>query len=187
MSLIPLGFWAASGGGGGAGAFDLLETTTLASSAASVTFSGLDAYSDYKHLQIRAVTRADNASETNLSFMKWNGGDLTFGHELFGYSGSVSSGDAEIGGEIYAFTHPCANAPSNTYGAAIIDILDFASTSKNKTFRSLAGQNDSTFPRVQLVSGFLNSTSALTTVQFVPRGDGNYVANTRFSLYGIKG
>ena len=33
--------------------FDLLETTTLTSNASSVSFSGLDAYSDYKHLQLR--------------------------------------------------------------------------------------------------------------------------------------
>ena len=48
------------------GSFDLLETTTLSTSASSVTFSGLGAYSDYKHLQIRSVARdrsTDNSSK----------------------------------------------------------------------------------------------------------------------------
>ena len=52
------------------GAYDLLETTTLTSSASSVTFSGLGSYTDYKHLQIRMVI--DSISDISVLFITLN-------------------------------------------------------------------------------------------------------------------
>ena len=43
-----LGFFATAGAGA-AGSFDLLETQVLGSAQASVTFSSLGTYSNYKH------------------------------------------------------------------------------------------------------------------------------------------
>ena len=85
MSLIPLGFWAASGGGA-AGGFDLLESEILTSSASSVTFTGLDAYSDYEHLQIRFTDRADSfgtITSTNFRLNSDSGTNYDI-HQLFG-------------------------------------------------------------------------------------------------------
>jgi hypothetical protein len=52
-------------------AFDLLETTTLTTSASSVTFSGLGAYSDYKHLQILDRGYLYHSYWTKRSLFRW--------------------------------------------------------------------------------------------------------------------
>jgi hypothetical protein len=80
--------------------------------------------------------------------------------------------------------------PSNIYGVGIIDILDYASTSKNKTVRALSGgdQNgDGGGQGISLNSGLWMSTSAITQIDFTTTGAGNYDSSTKFALYGIKG
>mgnify|MGYP003645637262 FL=1 len=62
MTPLPLGILALAGVTGGGAAYELLETTTLNSGASSITFSGLSAYSDFKHLQIRGTQRLTGPS-----------------------------------------------------------------------------------------------------------------------------
>lgn len=188
MSLIPLGFWAASGGGGAAGAYDLLESTILTSSASSVTFSGLGAYSDYKHLQIRGVARNESSTGgLNLRFNNDTGSNYPF-HRLYGYGGSVTSGfgGAGSGVDMIAFASTNASA-TNEFGAGVIDILDFASTDKYKTARVLSGREQTgTSDFITLTSGVWLSTSAITEVNLYLNA-GSLQIGSRFSLYGIKG
>ena len=75
MTPLPLGILALAGVTGGGPAYELLESTTLSSGASSVTFSGLSAYAtDYKHLQIRAVTQINKTTDTIENvFVRLNG------------------------------------------------------------------------------------------------------------------
>jgi hypothetical protein len=186
MSLIPFGFWAASGAGGGAGAFDLLETTTLTSSASSVTFSGLGAYSDYKHLQIRSVARDSGVTTnvwTKLVFNNDTSANYT-AHLLYG-DGSAVTSDGYTGFTwAGAAMHPGASN-TNAWGGAVIDILDFSSSNKNKTVRGLSGWEGSAIDRIMLASGLWLSTSAITQIAIVS-GHTSFLAGSRFSLYGVK-
>jgi len=73
-----------------------------------------------------------------------------------------------------------------------IDLLDFYSTSKNKTVRGFSGTMSAdaggfTGKEVQLSSSFRDSTVAITAVTLDPLFGANLVAGSRFSLYGIKG
>jgi hypothetical protein len=186
MSLIPFGFWAASGGGA-AGGFDLLETTTLSTSASSVTFSGLGAYSDYKHLQIRAIVResssATGSTSSQLTFNSDTGSNYSW-HYLRGYgSGILSSGAASQAHiRMQSFAAGDGSA-SGVFGVGVIDILDFAS-SKNKTVRVLQGAITNATD-VLLTSGAYYSTDAVTSINFAI-GSNSFVAATRLSLYGVK-
>ena len=186
MSLIPLGFWAASGGGGGAGGFDLLETTTLTSSALSVTFSGLDAYSDYKHLQIRMVGRGDRATSLADLWLRFNSdsGSNYAWHVLYGSGSSVGSIGYPSQPKIQTGYVTGSTFTSNGFAGTVTDILDFSSTSKNTTIRSLTGMAG-TNNQIRMFSGLWNSTSAVTSIQLLPEVD-NLVAGSRFSLYGVK-
>ena len=189
MSLIPFGFWAASGAGGGAGAFDLLETTTLATSASSVTFSGLGAYSDYKHLQVRAIARESSATagytSSQLTFNSDTGSNYSW-HYLQGYGSGIISTDApnQPNVRLQGFA-PGDGSPSGVFGVGVIDILDFASTSKNKTVRVLQGALTSTNTAIALTSGAWYNTGAVTSINFAI-GSNSFLAGTRFSLYGVK-
>jgi hypothetical protein len=73
--------------------------------------------------------------------------------------------------------------PNSTFPASMIfDVIDYASTSKFKTIRAIAGMdnNGATAPYIALGSGLWRSTSAVTSISF------SGVTGT-FSLYGIKG
>jgi len=187
MSLIPLGFWAASGGGGGAGAFDLLETTTLTSSASSVTFSGLDAYSDYKHLQIRAVGRTTQYGGLWIQINSDTGNNYAR-HRLNANGTNVTSSSATSQSYVNfdnVFVGALQDGNAQVYGAAVVDILDFSSSSKNTTLRALGGNRSTSYGMINFSSGLWNSTAAATSIKLYD-DVANLVAGSRFSLYGVK-
>ena len=181
-----LGILNSQAAGGGAGAYDLLETTTLGSSASSVTFSGLGSYSDYAHLQIRAVARGDAGSSYGWQWleMKPNSTNVARFHEIRGMGGSVTSG---VDTNNFTFPITGADQDANNFGTGVIDILDFLNTSKNTTIRSLGGSTDADRPVVVFSSSLYNATTAVTTLEFTCQNGGNLVSGSRFSLYGIKG
>ena len=189
MSLVLLGILnSQAAAAGGAGAYDLLETQVLASSAASVTFTGLGSYTDYKHLQIRAVTRsARTAFDIDVPQIRFNSdtGANYAHHQIHGDGSSVSSSSSvpdfqmQIGFTVGSNT-------ANAFGGLVTDILDFSSTAKNTTIRTMSGMLGTGYTRVQMRSGLYNSTSAITSLEIFNAFD-NFVAGSRFSLYGIKG
>jgi len=185
MSFVLLGILnSQAAGAGAAGAYDLLETTTLASSASSVSFTGLGSYSDYKHLQIRAVTQSDRGSsgvsDTLATFNSDTGANYAM-HWLQGNGSSVSSTNSTSRNNIYLNQAPLTSA--NGFNAFVADILDFSSSSKNTTVRSFAGGKNST-ERIFLISGLYNSTSAITSMTITD--ESNFVTGSRFSLYGVR-
>lgn len=189
MSFILLGILNSQAAAGGAGAYDLLETTELTSSASSVTFSGLDSYTDYKHLQVRAVMK--NTLTSNLNYnalLQINGENATssyISHLMNGSGSSVSSRNENTFAGVHFRDAVAGNQVSNIFSGAIIDILDFSSTNKNTTVRSftgsITGETD-----VVLGSGLFINTSAVTSLSF-KNDSGDFVAGSRFSLYGVKG
>ena len=182
---IPLGILAVAGAGAaGGGSFDLLETTVLSTATLSVTFSSLDTYSQYKHLQIRATFK-NNGTGGAEGFMRING--ITTNsyawHYLRGGGSSVNSGAFSTTNYMGLMSNTGFTA--NQFNAAVIDILDFSSTSKNKTVRSFVGGTDSGgYREIGIYSGFYNSTNAITSFRL--QMPDNFSAGSRFSLYGIK-
>lgn len=84
--------------------------------------------------------------------------------------------------------HPASNALANTYSIGVLDILDYANTSKLKTISFLNGYstNSSSKGVISLVSSLFNSTNPITSIEF-QAGANNVAAGSTFSLYGIKG
>jgi hypothetical protein len=186
---IPLGILAVAGAGaaGGASSYDLLETTVLSSSASSVTFSSLGSYSAYKHLQIRTANRTDRsgfASDDIALQMNADTGANYRNHGLYGDGSSVASFDAAAS-EIRIGLTSGVTETANIFGAFVIDILDFASSSKNTTIRALSGKEGSG-DYIALTSGLWINTAAVTSILIKPRNATNFIAGSRFSLYGVK-
>jgi hypothetical protein len=186
--LIPFGTLAASGAD--LGSYDLLETYILGSSQASVVFSSLGTYSStYKHLQIRATARSSRADTADQHSIRLNGdtGSNYAWHYIESRTGTSTVG-SDAGAsqtDIFGSWLPAASATSNAFGAFVLDILDPYSTSKNKTIRMLNGAQ--TFNIISLNSGFRNNTESLTSITIGSRLSSQYIAGSRFSLYGIKG
>lgn len=184
---IPLGVLAVAGAGGGGLANDYvrLETTILGTAAASVTFSNLNNYSQYRHLQIRYV--AKNTGFSADFGLRLNGvtGSTYASHFLFSDGGSVTSGSVTSVDRIRMPQGLVSSSATNVFAAGVIDFLDFNSSSKTKTVRMMYGYL-STFGRLYFRSGFdSNSTAALTSITLLADAN-NIEVGSRFSLYGIK-
>lgn len=186
-------FWfnsfSAGGGGGGGTDYELISTTVLGSLSSSVTFSGLDtSAAAYKHLQIRATVRDNRGGFTGSNhYLRLNGdtGNNYAHHQLYGSGSSVGSGAASSQSSIYVGDIPGAGGTLNAFAGEVIDILDFASTSKYKTIRTLSGMAQA-YNWLLLGSGLWMSTSAVTSVTMLSTL-GSFEPGSRFSLYGLKG
>ena len=167
------------------GAFDLLESKILTSSASSVTFTGLGSYSDYKHLQVRMVTRSDRASTVaNIDFrLNGDSGSNYAWHTVQGNGSAVNVGAVSSTTLMRLAETTGSTEVSNNFAACVVDILDYANTSKNTTARSLSGRTGNS--QIGLRSGLYNNTAAITSVTITPQG--NFITGSRFSLYGIRG
>ena len=185
---IPLGILAVAGAGaaGGTSSFDLLETTLISSNTASVTFSNLNNYSDYKHLQLRITARSSRSANVSMAQIKFNSSSTNYAHHgLEGTAGTVSSQASTSTTAIWRLQQTAATNTANAFGAIVIDILDFSNTSKNTTIRALSGQA-ATESIINLVSGLWYQTNAVTSIEIADFFAANFVSGSRFSLYGIR-
>lgn len=187
--LIPFGVFSAAGAST-AQSYELIATSFGTGSATSVLFSNIPQI--YKHLQLRAVTRTAYGAQTDTIFAYNFNNDTSntnsATHRLYGTGSTVISG-ASTGNysSILGFT-PGNSATANAYGAVILDILDYTSTSKNKTLRSMYGFTGPTQPEIGLHSNLPTTalgTNAVTSMQVL--FNGNITSASRFSLYGIRG
>ena len=186
MSLLPLGLLSQGGGGGsGSPAFELIESQVLASTATSVTFSSIP--QTYKHLQVRFTSRFTDAyTGSNFSF-RVNGdtGANYASHRIVNQSASIFADNLSATSTPYLGFMPGGNATANTFNGGIIDLLDYTSTVKTKTFRAFIGSQS--FDRMSIGSGLWNSTSAVTSLTLREPSGLTLAIGCRFSLYGIKG
>lgn len=189
---IPLGVLAVAGAGAApvpaGNAYELLQTITVGSGGqASITFSNINTYTDYRHLQIRGVARGARVDNDDAIYMRVNGSN-TNNYRWHVLRGTGSTPTSETGTDNAGRTSliiPAANATANTFGAFIIDILDHQSTNKYKVFRSLSGST-STTNRIELVSTvWFNATDALTSI-LLGGNSANLAQYSRFSLYGLR-
>jgi hypothetical protein len=72
-----------------------------------------------------------------------------------------------------------------------MDILDYTSTTKAKTLRTLAGYNanttDTTGNNISLTSGlWFKTPEAITSIDIICDNSQSFIAGSTFALYGIK-
>lgn len=165
----------------------LITETVLNSNTASVTFDvSTLAAAGYKHLQIRAVTKNSFGSAKDIR-IRFNGDTATNYsiHQIYPSSGSLYASATTSTTSAWSGHSNGTDLASTIFNAAIIDLVDFSSTSKNKTLRSLSGE-----PAVGYIlfrSSAWNSTAAITSINLFPDSSVNFTAGSRFSLYASKG
>jgi hypothetical protein len=170
------------------GSYESIATVTVGiGGQASIAFTSIPA--TYKHLQIRGISRdVVSAVEGNVK-MTFNS-DTTAAnyrmHSLIGNGSTASSQD--LGNAVpIPLTITGNTATTNAYGAGIIDILDYTSTNKYKTARSLTGWDSNGDGRIMFRSTLWLSTSAITSITFTTNSGSNFARYSRYALYGIKG
>jgi len=167
--------------------YELLETVVLASDTEGLIFENIS--QDYKHLEIRWVAKSNStgASTTDL-LTRLNNSSISGQayHSLTGNGSSVTSSAVSSTTLISVGEMDQNSTNTNIWSSGVISLLDYASTSKNKTVRAFTGtlSNDE---YVQLNSGLFPSTNAVTGLAFLASGSDLFLTGSRFSLYGIKG
>lgn len=162
-------------------AFEAIASTTL-SSTGTVTFSSIPG--TYEHLQLRVYARASGGFlATNLQIRLNNDSNTNYADHRLNGDGSVASVASSTASTIITAGRISAStAGSNRYGCSIIDILDYASTSKYKTVRTISGNDNNGSGDAVFHSGLWLSTSAVTQLDVVT----SCVSGSVFSLYGLR-
>lgn len=189
MSPI-LGIWASSKAVAAAdtGAMFPLQVITVgAAGASSVTFTNIP--STYSHLQIRHISRVSNTGtvgndNVEMRFNSDTGSNYDF-HYLVGNGSSASAGNGTNQTVMLAGKPANASATSGVFGAAVVDILDYANTNKYKTVRVLTGIDNNGSGTVFFNSNLWRSTSAITSITFL-YGSQTFTQYSQFALYGIR-
>ena len=178
------------------GAYDSLATVTLSATTASITFAGIP--SGYKHLQIRGIHRTTGAYNVGDVYMRVNSdtGSNYSTHALVGdgTSAGAAGGASRTSVMGYDYYNSIgANGLASAFAVCVIDILDYANTSKYKTMRFLEGREmngNNTDGRVYFESGLWMNTAAINSITFSALngagGSASLDTNTTFALYGVK-
>lgn len=172
--------------------YESISTVTVgATSVATISFTSIPA--TYTHLQIRGISKQSATSTGFPNVGMYFNSDTTYtnynSHYLNGNGSSASAGNVQASGYYaYSFNTITSNsAYANMFGTMVMDILDYASTTKNKTVRTLGGQDANGSGEVIFSSGlWINSSTAVSGITLTLPGGGNFVQYSSFALYGIK-
>jgi hypothetical protein len=172
---------------------DALGSITVSTSYTSgFTFSNIP--QTYTHLQIRGNVRDTRATAWSTVFARYgyNNGTIDSSNSYafnytYGYNTTVGDGGGSSQTTMYFPDGTAgAQAPANTYGFFIVDIYDYANTTKPKIAKAIGAiDTNSTAGAIELVSNFWNKTNAITDVYLYPPS-GSWVVGSVISLYGIK-
>ena len=163
--------------------YEPIQSVTATGSSTIISFTSIP--QTYKHLQLR-ILGANNDSGSSYNYIQFNGdtGNNYAAHQLFGDGSSAQANGFTGINQIYIQRIP--GSITNTFGGVVLDILDYALTTKNKTVRMLGGFDANGSGRISLSSGLWLNTNAVTSMT-LGTGGTLWLQNSQVALYGIKG
>lgn len=156
-----------------------IATTTLTTSAATITFSGIS--SSYSDLKLVLVCRTNTDSDAAIQFNSDTGTNY-FQANLYGNGSSATSGRSASATRIYA--NGGGNTSSTVPHLYIIDIFSYKG-STNKTVLATGSQDRNGSGVVNASVGLWRNTNAITSVSIVTAGSDTFSSGTTATLYGI--
>ena len=172
------------------GDFESIATVTVgAGGSSSISFTSIP--SSYSHLQIRMMARcgstAGGGNYLSMNFNSDAGSNYSYHAMNTEGAGSASAAGLASQGTVYLQRIANDNDTSGTQGVLITDILNYASTSINKTVRSLGGFDANGSGRIYINSSvWLNASNAISSITIAPESS-VFKEYSSFALYGIKG
>lgn len=152
-----------------------IASTTLTNSASSITFSNISA--NYTDLKIVCTLQNINS---NSPYLRFNGDSST------NYSQTYLEGNGSTvvsaRGVNQNFGYINFNSDPGNNGIIIVDILNYSSTTKFKSYLSNVSNASNA---VDVVVGLWRSTSAINTILIASSNGGSYAAGSKATLYGI--
>ena len=156
-------------------------------SGGSATISFTSIPSTYKHLQIRGLFGASSSGQAySVNFNSDTGSNYSY-HYLAGQGSSAFTG-ASTSRTFTLLTDTSGSGVTTSPTAFVMDLLDYGSTSKNKTMRTLIGNDANGSGQIYLVSGLWFATpAAITSISLGGLSGATFTQYSSFALYGIKG
>lgn len=174
-------------GGASLSSYESIATATGTGSSGTITFSSIP--STFKHLQIRGIGRTDGGNVNGLLRFNSDSGTNYAYHILYG-DGSAAGAQGFASDTSINFARTAVStSTADVLGGTVVDILDYGSTTKNKTVRAFFGfdmNTASTTYQVRIGSGLWMNTNAITSISLIAGGSANWTTQTTFALYGIK-
>lgn len=170
--------------------YESIASATGTGSSDTITFSSIS--SSYKHLQVRAILRGTSSAGIGNASIRLNGDttDANYAsHHIGGDGGSVFVYGSASGPVYLPNCFPYSDQAANIMGVLLIDINDYASTTKYKTIRNYCGiatNSGVSVGAINLGSGLWENTNAVTSLTISGIGV-NFTTTSVFALYGIKG
>ncbi len=168
--------------------YESIATVTVGSGgSSSIDFTSIP--STFKNLEVRAIMRTSRVNAGDAVYVRFNSVSSAAysGHRLEGNGSSASSTGAANETSITLNRVSAANDAANVFGAAVVQVLDYANTNKNKTLRALVGYETNSDGVIGFDSGAWYNTSAITSLSILPLNASGFVQYSSFALYGIKG
>ena len=163
----------------------LIQRVAGTGSSGNITFTSIP--QTYSSLQIRLIGRDSAGTGTSNFGIQINSdtGSNYTRHNLRGNGSATSAGGSASTSSISGSLLPLSNQTANVMGTSIIDIHDYASTSRYKTVRVFGGVDLNGSGTVELDSGVWMSTSAITSITLIP-GWTTWTTTSSIALYGMK-
>lgn len=161
--------------------YSLIDSTTLSSSAFSVTFSGISG--DYRDLVLVVEFNTTNTSGFGFAGIEVNGDSTAANYsQVVAYgngTGGVSDAATGVG---YFYVNGYAGTSTTKKCLSVNHFLDYSATDKDKTLL----QRTSTGEYVEMQAGRYGSTSAITSLSIDSLGDSaSFTSGSTFYLYGV--
>lgn len=172
-------------------AFESIATATGTGSSGVITFSSIP--STFSHLQIRYLgksTQGGSAARYNVTIQMNGATGSVYSHHYLRGTNSVASaaGTATTTNiSLQANIPNSATAYNSMHGIGVIDIIDYASTTKNKTLRATTGSsvNVAAADLIAVGSGLYQATTAVSSITLTV-ATGSWTTTSVFGLFGIK-
>lgn len=167
--------------------FESIATVSVGSGgSSSIDFTSIP--STYAHLQIRGIVRSSLSASAAGFIMRVNSDSASnYSAHNLGGDGSGTQANAYVN-NTYMYpgpAMPAANATASTFGALVIDLLDYANTNKYKTMRALSGFDANGSGQIYFNSANWRNTNAISSISLLFTSS-NCVQYSHFALYGIR-
>lgn len=166
------------------GRFESIQTITVgAGGQAAIEFTNIP--QTYQHLQIRILSKSviTAGDVGDMTFNSDTGNNYAY-HSLYG-DGSSAAAEAGTSRANIPLARMVSSSTTSVFGANVVDILDYANTSKYKTVRTFKGNDSNGSGAVLIESGLWMSTSAITSIKFSGRSN-NFAQYSTAALFGIR-
>lgn len=159
--------------------YEVIATTTLASAAASYTFSSIP--STYTDLILIVNAKANSGGAIGL-LCEFNG-DTTGSNYSFTYLNG--NGSSAYSGRVSSSTLALADIAGSSSSPSIVEssINNYSNTT---TYKSIINRGSDASNVVQAIIGLWRNTSAINQIKLYPNSAIQFASGSTFTLYGIK-